>query len=159
MFQGIQKTVANGLQKALSAFTSEEQAALAESAWAETTLSGTLPQIRKSFRKRDVSRAFVHSTSLSPDKMKGSSCLIKTLFSRLTTLADTQERDLAYVQAERVCQPEQRMYSPQNREGTSQEGSGRAALHFEERSTWRPPFPWSCLLFSCDVRGLWQEHS
>lgn len=64
--------------------------------------------------------------------MKRSSCLIKTLLGRLTTLAETQERDLAYVQAERVCQPEQRMYSPQNREETSQEKSGRIALHFEK---------------------------
>lgn len=60
-------------------------------------------QIKKSFRKTDISRAFVHATFLSPDKTRLSSCLIKMLLGRLTTLAETQERDLLYEEAEHVC--------------------------------------------------------
>lgn len=150
--------VANGLQKALSAFTLEAQAALAERAWAETTLSGALPQIRKSFRKRDISRAFVHATSLSPDKMKRSSCLIKTLFGRLTTLAETQERDLAYVQAEHVCQPERRVYISQNREETSQEKVGGPPFILRKDPLGVLIFPKVVCFSPRNIKGLWQGH-
>lgn len=82
-------------EKALHAFNLDKQTATVDIPFAETILSGTLLQIRKSFRKSDINRAFVHATFVSPDKIRWSSCLIKMLLGRLSTLAKTQERDLA----------------------------------------------------------------
>lgn len=111
-------------EKAWYAFTMDRQVATADSPCTEATLSGTLLQIRKSFRKRDINRAFVPATFLSPDKTRWSSSLIKTLLGRLSTLAETQERDLAKVEAECVCHREQQVCNPNKREEMSHEKVG-----------------------------------
>lgn len=46
------------------------------------------------------------------------------LLGRLTTLTETQERDLAHGEAEHVCHPGPRLYNSQIREEMSQEKVG-----------------------------------
>ena len=54
------------------------------------------------------------------------------LLGRLTTLAETQERDLACMQADHVCHPEQQLKNPQIGKEMSQGKVGGLPFTFEE---------------------------